>query len=222
MCRFLVVKSKQPVYLASFLESFSKMSEKSKTPDGDLQADGWGICWQNNKSWNFYKSIFPIWKSKEKFSRFPKSKLFLIHSRSSTFKKHKDNIAFNQPFVWNNFAYVFNGSISKIRLKQKIMGEVGSQKIFYLIRQKFEELADLKKAIISVFNLIRQNSLRINGLNLSIIYNQKVYSFSFFTKYPDYYQLWFGKGGGIKVISSEKIKGDLYWSKIKREEVFLI
>ena len=39
----------------------------------------------------------------------PETTRMLIHARSASFEKDKDNIDFNQPFLNSEYAFVFNG-----------------------------------------------------------------------------------------------------------------
>src|SRR3990167_11442589 len=130
MCRFLLCKSKQPIDPKKILGSFAKMAETSKAYDGDWQGDGWGFSWLENNKWHEYRSLKPIWKEKNKFSKFPRSYIFSIHVRSASFPQHKNNIEYNQPYINEFYSYVFNGLLRGVTLS--LSGDIGAQKIWLL------------------------------------------------------------------------------------------
>src|SRR5437879_4414407 len=83
MCRFALIQSQQPIEPKPFLTAFAEMAEKSKAPDGDRQADGWGIAWLEGNRWRSHKSLLPIWNDSKMFESFPKTSAFLVHARSA-------------------------------------------------------------------------------------------------------------------------------------------
>ena len=199
MCRFLLVKTKDKFKIDQIAFEFAKKCQLSK----EWQGDGWGICWlEDNKTWKGFKSLFPIWEEK-KFD-FPQSRIFLLHARSSSFKEHKNKIEYNQPFFDDKLAFVFNGFVSKVKLNFKVEGEIGAQKIFNLIK-KFAKKFGTKKSILKVKDLVQKNSEKIDALNLGVCDKKNFYVLCFYSKDPDYYQLWYSKKKNFVIVSSEKI-----------------
>ena len=75
MCRFLLVKYKKKLKPEKLIKDFALMCEKSRAPDGDWQGDGWGIAWQEKKSWKLHKSLSPVWEDQDKFISIPQTNL---------------------------------------------------------------------------------------------------------------------------------------------------
>ncbi len=137
MCRFLMIKSAIPVVPREFLESFAELAERSPAPDGDPQADGWGISWTDASGrWQACKFTEPIWESAARFVEFPGSRSICIHARSASAPELKNDLAFNQPFVDGRYAFVFNGFLEGISLPFPVPGRIGSQKIWELVRSR--------------------------------------------------------------------------------------
>jgi len=204
MCRFLLVKSKNLIKPKNLLTQFAKMAKKSKAYDGDWQGDGWGISFVDSKNnWQCHKSLSPIWEDLNIFTAFPKTKTFVVHARSASFPNQKGNITFNQPFINGKYSFVFNGLLKGVRLPN-IPGNIGAEKIWYLLKQELKE-NNLKEALKKTKELLLKNSKEIFALNIGLATPKKIYSLCFFTKYPKYYQLRSFKNQDIEIICSESL-----------------
>jgi predicted glutamine amidotransferase len=200
MCRFLMVKGEENFSIEEFLFSFSQKCKENK----EWQGDGWGICWLNSKNeWECFKSLSPIWEDKRKFKEFPKSKIFIIHARSSTFEKDKGNLNFNQPFVDGEITFVFNGEISGVR-GIEVEGEIGAQKIFNLIK-RFLSKMEIKEAIRKTQILIEKNSREIKALNIGICDKRNFFVLCRYSRQKDYYEIKYFKNSKNSLVCSEKI-----------------
>lgn len=209
MCRFLLVRSKTAVNTSQFLEIFAKYAQKSRTPDGDLQEDGWGIAIKN---WEVYKSLKPIWEDRGQFNKFPKTKAFVVHARSAGFPSQKGNIDYNQPYISDSLAFVFNGMIRGVNLKMKLLGQIGAQKILSLLiaeKVKLDPLKSLKKAQ----NIIYKSSRKVIGMNLGLLVDDSLYASCNFSESADYFTLWFVKNNDLSMVSSKSF-GNYQWKKM--------
>ncbi len=125
MCRFLMVKSAEPFAPAALLESFAEMAEKSRAPDGDRQADGWGIAWPDGDGgWIVRKSIRPVWEDAGAFPEIPAAAAFVVHARSASFPEQKDVLDYNQPYASEKAAFVFNGLLRGVALPFPVEGRI--------------------------------------------------------------------------------------------------
>ena len=116
------------------------MAKNSKSLDGDWQGDGWGIAWQSRDlGWNLKKSVHPIWDEEEVFSQIPKTRLFFVHARSSSFLHHKKVLAYNQPFICDPFVFVFNGLLREVSFPYRVAGNIGSQKIWKIFTDLLQQ-----------------------------------------------------------------------------------
>lgn len=204
MCRFLLVKSKLSIKPEKILKSFAKMAEKSKAYDGDWQGDGWGLSWLENNRWKEYKSLKPIWKDKQKFSKFPESNIFSIHARSASFPQHKNNIEYNQPYTNEFYSYVFNGLLKGVALS--LPGDIGAQKIWQLFNNYLKK-NNLTQALNKTADILKKNSRDIQALNIGIAGKNTISAYSYFTAHPNYYSLQYSDNSEIKIICSEIIDG---------------
>jgi len=204
MCRFLLYKSKQPTNIYGILSAFSQMAQKSRAYDGDKQEDGWGISYLVNDAWQNHKSINPIWEDVNIFKQFPDSTIFTIHARSASFPQHKNNIDYNQPFISEEYSYVFNGLLKGVTLS--IPGEIGAQKIWTLL-QGYLKTNDLKNSLKKTVDIIKENSRTIQALNIGVANKDTISAYSFFSEHPDYYSLHYMDNPATKLICSEPING---------------
>ncbi|OGK25013.1 hypothetical protein A3A46_01850 [Candidatus Roizmanbacteria bacterium RIFCSPLOWO2_01_FULL_37_13] len=207
MCRFLLAKSKKLIKPYQLLHSFSLMAKNSKAFDGDWQGDGWGIAWLEAKSWKLYKSLSPIWEEFGKFNNFPKTNLFAIHARSASFSKHKNNIDYNQPFIADSRIFVFNGFLKGVRFPYQIPGDIGAQKIWYLLQKQLKTVKPVT-ALKNIKQLLKNNTKEIQALNIGLADINNIYSLNYYTKHPDYYQLFHYQSENIELICSERIGVD--------------
>ena len=204
MCRFLLFKSNKPAEIGPILSSFSRMAEKSRAFDGDRQEDGWGIAWLQNDLWHSYKSVKPIWEEREKFNQFPKSPIFTIHARSASFVQHKNNSEYNQPYINGGYTYVFNGLLKGVSLS--LPGDIGAQKIWNLLNSNLRTL-NMVEALLQTAQVLKNNSQKIQALNIGIANKHSIAAYSYFTKHPSYYSLHFVDNQFEKIICSEPIEG---------------
>lgn len=210
MCRFLLAKSKKPIDPRPILEKFSVMAEKSKAFDGDWQGDGWGFSWQDKKNkLQLYRSLRPIWKDQSIFDSFPKTKLFIIHARSATFPHHRGSIEFNQPYLNDSSAFVFNGYLKGVSLS--IPGKIGAEKIWFLLQKTLKEKKPVE-ALEKAKNILKKNAKKIQALNIGYSDGRKIYALSYYTKHPEYYRLRYLNNHDLSLIVSEPV-GDYEFHK---------
>ena len=209
MCRFLLCKSKQPINPKKILSSFSEMAEKSKAYDGDWQGDGWGFSWLEDNKWKEYRSLKPIWKEKDKFSKFTESNIFSIHARSASFPQHKNNIEYNQPYINKSYSYVFNGLLKGVTLS--LPGNIGAQKIWLLLNVYLKKI-NLTQSLYKVTDILKNNSLNIQALNIGVAGKNTISAYCHFNAHPNYYSLQYSDNSNIKIICSEIIDGFIFKS----------
>lgn len=203
MCRFLLCKSSKLIDPQQLLKEFSEMAEKSKAFDGDWQGDGWGFSWlDNKKKWQLYRSLNPVWKDQSHFDSFPKTNMCIIHARSATFPQHKGNVEFNQPYLNDSYAFVFNGYLKGVSLS--IPGKIGAEKIWFLLQKILQEKKPVD-ALEKIRNILKKNTKQIQALNVGLSDGKNMYALSYFTNHPEYYRLRYFKSKELSIISSEPI-----------------
>lgn len=202
MCRFALVRSELLEKPEKTLNDFAEMAKKSKALDGDWQGDGWGIAWMQNGQWKVYKSLKPVWEDQSVFKTFPKTNMFLVHARSASFPKDKGNIEFNQPYIYKNYAFVFNGLLKGVRLA--VPGRIGAEKIWNILKNNLDRFSP-KEALQKTTQLLIKNTQQVNALNVGLSDGKNLYSFCYYTMHPEYYNLQSCRTGEKIIICSEKI-----------------
>lgn len=210
MCRLLIISSKKEFDIYPYLIEFVKLSEKSLTPDGDRQKDGWGLFTKKQ----FYKSTKPIWEDEIVNNNWLKDNLLIIHIRSAF--KGKDNLEFNQPFVNNGLIFVFNGLLKGVKIKCE--GEIGSQKIFNLIQKIYKE--NRNNYLENFYQLISKETNYIVGMNIIVIdlNFKKINLISVYNEYENYFALNLYQDDEKIIICSEKFNS-INFEKLSSETI---
>lgn len=206
MCRFLLARSKEKFNAVPLLEKFSMMSKKSKAYDGDWQGDGCGVSWLENNEWKIKTSINPIWETVEQFSNIPQTTHVVIHARSASFPQHKGILEYNQPYVWKNYAFVFNGLLKGVALPYHLAGTIGAQKIWSLLK-KFLAAYPPQLALQKTVDTLNKHTREIQALNIGISDSNRIYMYSQFNSHSDYYNLRTYEANDLKIICSEDLDG---------------
>jgi predicted glutamine amidotransferase len=207
MCRFLVLKSVRPVAPRPFLEKFADMAERSRAPDGDRQGDGWGISWTaGGDGWRVAKSLSPIWEDASLFDRFPECTRLCVHARSASFPRHKANLAFNQPYVSDSYAFLFNGLLTGVSLPSSVAGEIGSQKLWSLLALYLGTQAP-DSSLRSLQATMEQHSRRIQAFNVALCDRKNIYAYCGYESHAEYYHLQHHVSPDLAVICSEELEG---------------
>lgn len=217
MCRFFIIKSRKKIKPENLLKPFASACQKSIAPDGELQKDGYGIAWQDGKSWQLKKSLAPIWKEQDLFEQIPDTNLLVAHARSAGFAKDKDNLDYNQPFIDGGLCFVFNGMIRKVKISTPLMGDIGSQKLFFLIKLYTRKLSP-EKVLRKIQKIILKHSEKVEGMNIGLINNNQISIICQYSDNKDYFSLHFYEDEGLILISSIPI-GSYKWRIMKSGEV---
>ncbi len=152
--------------------------------------------------------INPIWEDAQNFTLTPTTKFILIHARSASFKEDKYNIEYNQPYISNGYAFVFNGLIKKVKLPFPTNSKIGSQKIwsillFYLNKNK---TTNTISALYKLKDILEKYSKEIQAINTAICDINNIYCLSLFNTYPEYYQLRLYNSDNLFILSSLDIE----------------
>lgn len=220
MCRFLLVRSEEKIKPQELLSQFAAMCKVSRAPDGDWQGDGYGIAWKERGQWKLIKSLLPIWKDKDSFSKIPTTNLLVAHARSAGFPQHKGNIVYNQPYIEDSLCFVFNGLIRGVTIQRKLKGEIGAQKIFNLI---IEELDNSKpdEALKIIDKLIVENSKKITGLNIGLVKDNRFYALCRYDGNKDYFSLHFVENDEVTLLCSQPL-GKYDWKTMQKGEILVL
>src|SRR3989344_871330 len=217
MCRFLIIKSKTQINLVDILNQFALACEKSIAPDGERQRDGFGNAWRENGKWNNKKSLLPIWEEENVLKDIPETSLLVVHARGSGFEKDRGIIDYNEPFIEGDICFVFNGMIRGVKIKRKLEGRIGSQKIFSLTKEKLDK-RNSKEVLEYIKTTVLNNSEKIEGMNIGLVDDEEITALCQYSDNKDYYTLNYCHNTNLIMISSEAF-GDYDWKQFKRGEV---
>jgi hypothetical protein len=213
MCRFLMVRSKACLQPEGFLEEFAAMAARSRSPDGDRQADGWGVAWLDGRSgWNIKKSPNPIWTETRLFSGIPRCRVLAAHVRSASFPGQKRAVEFNQPFVADSYAFVFNGLLKNVQAPFPVEGRIGSQKIWWLL-QRFLSCGRPAAGISALVRLLEFWAREIQALNIGLFEDRRLYVYSRQAGAGPYYELRIHRTPSLTMVCSEALDG-LRWQSV--------
>jgi predicted glutamine amidotransferase len=226
MCRILLIKTTKKINPQKYLHAFAEMSEKSRALDGDWQGDGYGISWLQNNSWNIQKSTDPIWKDISSFENIPDSKIFMVHARSATYKSklEEGDTSYNQPYIADGLSYVFNGHLKGVRLKRKVAGKVGAEKLFNLFLEFYKSENNIFSSIRKLNHFIKENVNQILAMNYGVSDKKNIYAtcnYSPNKKNPDYHKLHVYSSQDLKIITSEPIL-DFTYQKMAQGEIIAL
>lgn len=208
MCRFLLFRSLIPRQPLDLLTRFAQMAQGSPAAAGDWQGDGWGIAWVDPvHGWQIHKSLRPVWEDQAEFAGFPATQVLAVHARSASFPQHKELIAFNQPYLSPQYAFVFNGLLKGVKLPQRVPGMIGAQKLWHLLQESLATQPPVQ-ALTTLYDTIRQHTQEIRALNLGLIDQQgRMVALSVFTQRPAYYQLQQCHTDDLTLLCSQPLPG---------------
>jgi predicted glutamine amidotransferase len=215
VCRFLVVKSAEPFDAGPWLERFADMAETSRAPDGDRQADGWGVSWISaGGGWRGLKSVAPVWEERAAFASVPSCRVLAVHARSASFASHKGVLDYSQPFVDSRHAFVFNGLLRGVSLPAGDGRIIGSQRIWDLFRALKERTAaagpdreSARESLERLVGILESRSREVSALNIALCDASRIYVYCRFADHPSYYQLHALESPGLAAVCSRPLSG---------------
>lgn len=220
MCRFLLIKSEKKRKMGKILHEFTDMAKESRTEDGDWQEDGWGVSWREKNKWKLFKSLSPIWEEKEKFDDIPETNLLVVHARSASFEKHKGKLDYNQPYIDDDFSFVFNGLLMGVKTERRVEGEIGAQKIWTLLKEELDD-EEPSTALKKVHSFLKKSSKKINGLNIGLSDGKNIFALCGRHEVNGYFTLKRFVKDDFSMISSEEF-GNYDFESLEEEEVIAL
>jgi len=213
MCRFLMMRSEAPLRPTVLLEKFADMASRSRSPDGDRQADGWGVAWLDEQGgWSVRKSPNPIWTETRLFARIPRCQVLTAHVRSASFPDHKGVVEFNQPFLADSYAFVFNGLLQGVSFPFPVEGRIGSQKIWSLLQRSMNG-GGPAAGISALVRKLESRAREIQALNIGLVDGRRLFIYCRQTEAGSYYRLQVHRSPSLTLVCSEAL-ADLSWQSV--------
>ena len=208
-----MVRSEDPLRPKDLLEKFAAMAARSWSPDGDRQADGWGVAWLNEQGgWNVRKSPNPIWTETRLFSGIPRCQVLAAHVRSASFPGQKGVVEFNQPFLAGRQAFVFNGLLQGVSFPFPVEGRIGSQKIWSLLQRSING-GGPAAGIAALVTELETHAREIQALNLGLIDGRRLFVYCRQAEAGFYYELKIHRSPSLTMVCSEALAG-LPWKSV--------
>jgi glutamine amidotransferase len=193
MCRFLMMRGREPFAPAAILDAFRARCRDSR----EYQGHGWGAAWRTMGVWSRYRSLTPIW---EDAPALPAEVDFLVVHARSAFRDEGIAIENNMPFYRRERVFVFNGELRGVRLR--VPGRIGAEKVFHLIDERDE--GDLDEAVAAADALLVSKSARVRAMNLALTDGDRIYASCRYTEMPDYFTLHY-REGDVAAVCSEPL-----------------
>lgn len=204
MCRLLFASSTEPLPVQDYFVHFQSVAKNNPGLSGDLQEDGWGLTYTDqNGSYVTIKNTQPIWDCDflDHFEPNTTSQFIMAHARSKSFDGDVVDEQFNQPFIDDDLAFMFNGEISKIKIP--LVGINGADKVFALVKRYYDKNPDPLGKVRDQIKLASESFLGSN-----VIFSDKKHAYalcSYTRPDKDYYTLWLFEDTNTFVICSNQI-----------------
>lgn len=200
MCRFLTLRSMEPLDPVPWIAAFAERCRASK----EFQGHGWGVSWWDGRTWRRHRSVEPIWD--EIPEELPASTVVVAHARSA-FRNEGIVVENNMPFLEDDLAFAFNGELRGVRLN--VQGETGAARLFNLLRRfRATSQGHLGPALERLDRVVSERTEYVRALNAVVSDGTDVWIGSHYSEDPDYFTLWRTAlpdlGGGTVVVSSER------------------
>ena len=205
-----MMRSEAPLRPTDLLEKFADMASRSRSPDGDRQADGWGVAWLDEQGgWSIRKSPNPIWTETQDFSNIPPCQTLAAHVRSASFPDHKGVVEFNQPFLAGSYAFVFNGLLQGVSFPFPVEGRIGSQKTWSLLQQSING-GGPAAGMAALVSLLESRAREIQALIFGLVDGRRLFVYCRQTEAGPYYDLKIHRSPSLTLVCSEPLAG-LAW-----------
>ena len=202
MCRLLAIASADPVDCAPHLRAFARIARESR----EYQGHGWGLARHDGGEWKTYHDIRPIWD--DDLDQFGRATVLVAHARSA-FRDEGIAVENNMPFVDAPFAFVFNGELHGVRIREA--GRIGAEKLFrFLCRHGAAAGADGMR---TALRLVGQRVRRTRALNAVVAGEGRFVVCSAFDSDEAYFTMHARREPGLRVVCSEPY-GDGGWTPL--------
>ncbi|MCD6095833.1 MAG: class II glutamine amidotransferase [Thermoprotei archaeon] len=255
MCRMIGIISVRPTSLYKYLVedecSLLIQAEKGK------QSDGWGIGYYERGKLRIFKSPRPVYEEKELFINLGQrtvSNIIIAHVRKASNprnlpKERLISLENTQPFYYENYLFVHNGTIYYPDEVLSVLGEyrslvkgINDSEVYFALLMKgleekggdfIEAIKFAKEILWKVFNRItkRKHKLPYSSLNTIFSDGKRLYAFSHYLSQSDlksicykdspYFRMVYYYNDKFLVIASEKTNKSDNWKPLEDSNVLI-
>ena len=196
MCRLfgLVSNVLVDVYFSFYSSPISSFVELSR-----YNPHGWGVAWFNGNEWCLFKeakALYESLKAKKVISKSVRGKIIISHVRFATTGSVKK--VNTHPWIYKNWVFAHNGSISKLGLEKLIRSEyrdfeggTDSERLFHFMLQEIEDTDDVIEGIGNAISKILKYGINFSSLNCLFSNGDKLYALRYAKASPNYYTLYY-------------------------------
>ncbi len=211
MCRLLAVRNARPFAIEDELRPFAGIARASRA----YQGHGWGCAWLQDDGWRVYRNVKPIWE--DDLARFGDARVLVAHARSA-YRDEGIAVENNMPFLCGPAAFVFNGELRGVRLREA--GRIGAEKLFNFLLKAGAAAgwAALGRGI----ETVKTRTRYVRAMNFVLAVPGAFHAYSCFSEDPDYFTMHARPTATGVRISSEPFPGETGWVALPNDglEVF--
>lgn len=207
MCRILYVASVRPFDPRELLRPFAALARNSK----EYQGHGWGCASWQDDGWSTHHDVRPIWESAP--PPLAPTTRFLAHARSA-FEDRDVRVENNMPFVENGWAFVFNGELRGVKLREE--GRIGAEKLFRFV-QRFVAGHGMEAALRKALPIVEQRSTRVRAMNVIVAGPGGDFAASLHREDHEYFTLHRKRIDGTLMLCSEPFPGESDWEALPND-----
>jgi predicted glutamine amidotransferase len=141
-----------------------------------------------------------------------KGQVLTAHVRSASFPGQKGVVEYNQPFVADSHAFVFNGLLNNVSAPFPVEGRIGSQKIWSLL-QRFLNCSRPAAGMSALVCLLEFWAGEIQALNMGLFEDRRLFVYCRQTDDGQYYRLRVHRTPSLTMVCSEALDG-LPWQSV--------
>lgn len=211
MCRILAVTAAAPFAPSDYLRPFAEVARTSR----EYQGHGWGCAWRENGEWRTYHSISPVWE--DDVGRFATATVLMAHARSA-FRDEGIAVENNMPFVDSRLAFVFNGELRGVRIREA--GRIGAEKLFRFLASR--GAADGADAMRTAVRLVGQRTRYVRAMNLVLGAPGSFVVASSFGEDDEYFTLHARRDADAAAVCSRPLGGEPGWTPLANGTIEVI
>ncbi len=211
MCRLLAVRNARPFAIEGELRALAGIARRSR----EYQGHGWGCAWLQDDGWQAYRNVNPIWE--DDLGRFGEATVLLAHARSA-YRDEGIAVENNMPFLSGQAAFVFNGELRGVRIREA--GRIGAEKLFrFLLKAGAASPRDgLRRAI----EAVKARTRYVRAMNFVLAVPGAFQVYSCFSEDPGYFTVHLQRTESGVRVASDPFPGEAGWTALPNDglEVF--
>lgn len=232
MCRMIGIRHFDFSRHRDLLNSFIGLGRTGAVPPGNPPGhlDGWGIGWYQNGKAQVYKSGGSVIDERigalTVLEKIGHSSVLICHLRKAAWDKTASSLHAH-PFLRDQVLFCHNGTILDYRKLAETIVPVRQAALSAMLDTEvwFEYMFALRAGdnLQHVFETSVQHikeRCEYTSLNSLLSDPNRIYAYRAFTRYPDYYSLYYAPDGDANIVCSEPVGTGLDWALLEPDKVY--